>query len=248
MAREISLFTVILHYGDPRLTRRLARELESGGEAVHVLDNAAPVPYDTRDRAFWLRLPENRYWAGALELALEQAREQGATHLWFCNNDVRCLSDPPYGPRVKARMQRMAKRLGAVPGVYAPSVDRNPYHPQMIRRPGVAFSRVACVDGIAPVLSLECVAALGGLDAADNPYGYGVDVWLSLRAHRAGWPVIVDHGVVLRHEYHTTARSTPGFMDRAARAEDAYCASRLGADWREQLLALQHDCIDEAHL
>jgi GT2 family glycosyltransferase len=212
---------------------------------VHVLDNGAPLPYEGNGTL--RRLPDNLFWAGGFAAALDWAREDGATHLWFCNNDIRFISRPPHVARLIARMRRLAGKLGRMPGLYAPAVSRNPYHPQMVLRDQAAFSRVCCVDGIAPVVAMECVEALGGLDAADNPHGYGVDVWLSLRAHQAGWPVVVDHGLILRHEYHTTARSVPGFMSEAARREDRYLAARLGPDWRERLKTWQH-WQDEASL
>ena len=242
---NIRLFVVVLHYGDPALTRRVASELESQGTLVHVLDNAAPLNYEGNEMI--RRLPENLFWAGGFAAALNWAREDGATHLWFCNNDIGFVSKPPHAPRLIARLRRMSAKLGRKPGLYAPSVIRNPYHPQMVWRDNAAFSVVCCVDGIAPVVDLECVEALGGLDAADNPRGYGVDVWLSLRAHQAGWPVVVDHGILLRHDYHTTARSVPGFMSEAARSEDKYLAARLGPDWRERLKTLQ-GWQDEASL
>ena len=232
------MFVVVLHYGDPALTQGIVSELESRHAIVHVLDNAAPLPYE--GKGMLRRLPENVFWAGGFAVALDWAREDGATHLWFCNNDIRFVSEPPHVARLIARMRRLAGKLGRPPGVYAPAVSRNPYHPQMVRRENVAFSRVCCVDGIAPVVALECVEDVGGLDAADNPQGYGVDVWLSLRAHQAGWPVVVDHGMILRHEYHTTARSVPGFMPEAAWNEDRYLRSRLGPDWRESLKTWQH--------
>jgi len=230
------------------MTRRLARDMESGGHVARVLDNAAPEPYERDDPAFWMRLPENRFWAGAFAFALERAREAGARYLWFCNNDIRFVSEPPFAARVAARLKKMTVRLGREPGVYAPAVHRNPYHPQMIRRDGVAWSRVALVDGIAPIVNLDCVQTVGGLDERDNMRGYGVDVWLSLRAHRAGWPVVVDHEVVLRHDYHTTAKAVPGFMDAAALAENAYLSARIGPDWREHLMMLQRERHDEAVL
>ena len=239
------MFVVILHYGDPALTRRVVDALESQDAVVHVLDNAAPHPY--AGSGMIRRLPENVFWAGGLAVALDWAREEGATHLWFCNNDIRFVSKPPHVARLIARMRRLAAKLGRSPGIYAPTVSLNPYHPQMVWREHVAFSRVCYIDGIAPVMALECVEALGGLDAADNPQGYGVDVWLSLRAYQANWPVVVDHGMVLRHEYHTTARSVPGFMSEAARREDRYLAARLGSDWRQRLKAQQH-WQDEARL
>lgn len=232
--RPQSLLAVVLHYGDPMLTRvvheTLLRDAVDG--AVLVMDNAAPQPY-----AGALRLPENVFWGGALEYALELAREQGHTHLWFCNNDI-TLAVPPTTPLLAVaagRLARLETRLGKPVGIWAPAVTSNPYHPQMIRKEGVQYRLAACVDGIAPILNLDCVAAVGGLDVADNKRGYGLDLWLSLRAYAAGWPVVVDHGIVVRHRYHATARRVEGFLDQAARDEDKYMTDRMGPDWRNKL-------------
>jgi hypothetical protein len=87
-------------------------------------------------------------------------------------------------------------------------------------------------DGIAPLVSVEAVDTAGGLDATDNPYGYGVDLWLSLRLHRLGFPLVLDHQVTMKHTYHTTARSIEGFLEAAAASERDYLADRLGPDQR----------------
>ena len=235
------MLTVVLHYGDPALTRRVVSALARYGDSVHVLDNAAPAPYSETD---W-RLPHNVFWTGGLEAALHRARELDKAYLWFCNNDIHFLGTLPYIALVEARIGRLAKHWGKL-GLYTPCVRRNPYHAQMERRPGVAYSRVAYIDGIAPVLSLECVDAVGGLDAGDNPRGYGVDVWLSVRAHARGWPVVVDHGLEVRPAYHTTAARIPGFMDAAAADEHRYMSARMGSAWRDVLADLQRQRQDEA--
>lgn len=239
------LLAVVLHYGDPALTRAVEKALrqEAPEDAVLVLDNAAPQPYPGA-----LRLPANVFWGGALEMALELARRRGATYLWFCNNDIRFVSPPPYLLRAAGRLARLEQVLGQPVGVWAPAVTGNPYHPQMVQARGLQYRSVTYVDGIAPVLRLECVDAVGGLDIDANPQGYGLDVWLSLRAYQAGWPVIVDQQVIVRHRYHTTARAVDGFLERAAVAENAYMSARLGPDWRIHLQQLQTCRIDAAEL
>ncbi len=227
----------ILHFGRAEVTRKLHAQFLEADPAyardVFVLDNASPEPYPEA----WERLPENIYWGGALAHALDAFAGAGYTHLWFCNNDAVFVSDPPYIGRALPRIQWLEKR-GAV-GLYSPSATSNPYHKQMAHIPGGECRQALYIDGIAPVISLACVEAIGGVDLGDNRYGYGVDVWLSWRASRAGWGVWVDHGLVLRHKYHTAAKDADGFLPLAARAEDAYLAERIGPDWRNMLAAMQ---------
>ena len=231
------LAVCILHYGSPDTTSRLHRQLleaepERAGDIL-VLDNAAPLPYPDA----WIRLPHNRYWAGAFAWALDELESTGYTHVWFCNNDMVFVSPSPYMSRAEGRWSWLERR-GRV-GMLSPSVTTNPYHAQMKHVPGGECREAAYIDGIAPLVSLDCVRALGGLDCADNIFGYGVDVWLSCRAARAGWGVWVDHSLVVRHQYHTAAKQDHAFLSRAAVAEDAYLGKRLGPGWRETLKGLQ---------
>jgi hypothetical protein len=129
-------------------------------------------------------------------------------------------------------------------GVYSPAALANPYHPQMVADPAMQWRRAAYVDGIAPLFSLRCLEELGGVDIEGNPYGYGVDIVTSLAAHRAGWPVVVDHQVAVRHVYHSTARRVEGFMAVAARAEREYLTKRLGNNYAEELERLKTDYQD----
>ncbi len=233
-----TLAVVILHYGAPALTQRLLSQLRASdpelGQRVLVLDNHAPEPFPDA----WRRLDRNLYWGGALAYCLQACRELGCSHLWYLNNDIAFISRPPHLERAWQRLQRLDARLGPV-GVYSPSVLRNPYHAQMVQRPEGQFRLVPYIDGIAPLFRLECLDALGGLDLGANPYGYGVDVWTSLAAHRAGWPVVVDHQVALRHSYHSTARRVEGFLALAGAAQDAYLEERLGPGYAAELQRLQ---------
>lgn len=231
------LAVCILHYGKSALTAKLHTQFLEADPTrntdIFVLDNAALEPYE----GAWKRLDENLYWGGAFEWAAEAFSSAGYTHLWFCNNDITFVSPPPYFRRAEARIRWLEKQ-GRV-GIYSPGATSNPYHSQMVARPGEECVKAMYVDGIAPVVSLECFNALGGLDLDGNIYGYGVDVWLSYRAMKAGWGVWVDHTLVLRHKYHATAKDMPGFLSKAGALEDRYMVERFGPEWRETLAAMQ---------
>ncbi len=240
---KLRLLVIILHYGRVALTRRLHEQLlhsdPAWRERILVLDNHAPEPYPGAQA----RTPENLYWAGGLELAVSLARERGASHLWFLNNDFVFVTDPPHIGRAWGRLQRIEKIAGRV-GVYSPSATTNPYHPQMIRDPERQYRLAKYVDGIAPLFSLDCLDAIGGVDCADNRYGYGVESVLSLRASEAGWNVGVDCQCAVRHRYHSTAKEVDGFLALAAAAERSYLTRRLGPDYKARLRALGRECED----
>lgn len=225
------LLTVILHYGSARTTARLHDQLlrQAGMQEIRVLDNAAPEKYPEA----WHRLPENIFWAGALEWMLGQTAAEGFSHLWFLNNDIIFLRESAIAPFAWHRLDRIEDRTGRV-AIYSPSVTSNPYHAQMVRKPDGDFRTVTYVDGIAPLISLDYWRE-AGLDRQDNPKGYGVDVWFSLRAPALGWNLVVDHALVMRHRYHETARSIPGFMAQAGQEEHDFLKKRLGDDYRHTL-------------
>lgn len=245
MMRQASRYKIaacILHYGDPGLTARLYRQL-AGETDVYVLDNAAPEAFSNA----WKRLPENLYWAGALGWALREFAANNYTHLWFFNNDAYFLSNGPHIGITYARLVRMEKTLGKI-GIYAPAVSANPYHPQMLQNEQSQCRLVNILDGIAPLINLECALEIGGLDADDNPYGYGADIWLSMRVHRAGWNLVVDNQVLLRHNYHATARKVDGFMDKAAYFEQVYLQKRLGQNYKQIIQEQQLQCREISSL
>lgn len=236
----MNLYTVILHYGPAARTKQLHWQLMESDPArrdrILVFDNASPEPYENA----WLRGEENLYWAGALERVMGILASKGASHVWFLNNDATFVSKPPLIERASLRLVRAERLVGPV-GVYSPAVTANPYHPQMVERPGGQFRQVRYVDGIAPLVSVEFWKRAGGVDFGGNPYGYGVDVLFSSRAQEAGFACVVDHQVVIRHKYHSTAREVNGFMARAAEAEAGYLAERFGSDYREHVKLMAGD-------
>jgi len=236
----MNVYTVILHYGPASRTKRLHEQLlksdPAQGERILVFDNASPAPYE----GAWLRAEENLYWAGALERVMGILAGQGASHVWFLNNDVFFVSKAPLIERACQRLVR-AERLAGPVGVYSPAVTINPYHRQMVERPGGQYRQVRYVDGIAPLVSVEFWRRAGGVDFAGNQYGYGVDVWFSSRARELGFACVVDHQLVIRHRYHSTAKEVDGFLVRAATAERSYLSERFGPDYREVLKQMSGD-------
>ncbi len=225
------LATVILHYGEPKLTQKVCSQLADKSD-VFVFDNHAPQAFP----GAWKRADENLYWAGALAFCLAEMQKQGFSHLWFLNNDISFVEPRSLFSRLKTRYAWIERQVGKI-GLYSPSVTHNPYHLQMCCLPQAQFSQVAYIDGIAPLIDLRCWQEIG-LDFANNKYGYGVDVWFSHQAARAGWRVIVDHRLVIRHLYHSTAKSVDGFLTRAALAEQEYLGERFGADYAEKIRLL----------
>ena len=236
----MNVYAVILHYGSVERTRRLHEQLLKSDpacrEKILVFDNASPSSYEPA----WRRAAENLYWAGAFEHVMGVLADQGATHVWFLNNDVTFVCKAPIIERACLRLARAERLVGSV-GVYSPAVTANPYHPQMVELAGGQFRQVCYVDGIAPLVSIEYWKQVGGIDYKGNPYGYGVDVWFSSRAEELGFACVVDHQVVIRHSYHSTAREVEGFLTRAAEAERAYLTARLGAGFKQALARLAED-------
>ncbi|MBU1248138.1 MAG: hypothetical protein KKB70_05535 [Proteobacteria bacterium] len=236
---------VILHYGSPSRTTRLHKQLllsdPDWAPNILVLDNQAPAAYPKAET--WFRSTENLFWAGAFSLCVDFFLQHDVSHLWFFNNDLFFTSKQPFLKTALARLQRMEQTLGPV-GLYSPAVLTSPYHPQMVARKGVQTSAISIADGISPLVALEAVQQVGGIDAADNCYGYGVDLWLSLRLHRQGGPLLVDHQVTVKHIYHSTARSVEGLLDTAARHERDYLLRRLGEGYQDIIDAAKRETKD----
>lgn len=233
----MSICVVILHYGNPALSLELARTLRMADAArsahIRIFDNAAPSPCPDA----FARAEQNLFWGGALCRCLELAEQEGFSHLWFLNNDIRFLS-PPSLTALEARIARLDKAFARPVGLWSPAVAVNPYHPHMCPSGELhALRRVRLLDCVAPLLRLEAVQDAGGLDSHDNPKGYGTDMWLSWRVSEKGWPVLVDQDIVIRHRPHTSAKGIAGFLEEAAVDEADFCARRFGPHWRTLLKA-----------
>ncbi len=229
----MKVFTVILHYGDIALTKKVANSFIAENIEYHVLDNCAEQEYPNS----WKRLEKNIYWGGALKYCLEQAKLAGADYLWFLNNDIEFIEPKNPLKKLFARINYLNKN-GKL-GIYTPAVLKNPYHKQVVYKRNTEFTKVKYIDGIAPLINIDCAYKVKNLDIDSNIYGYGIESYLSLEIGNLGYDVIVDHGVVLKHEYHSTAKTVDGFLSKAAEAEHKYLSQRLGDDYREKLKKMQ---------
>lgn len=239
------LATVILHYGNPNLTKRVHKFLLGQPTArniqypIFVFDNGAPEPYPEA----WERNELNLYWAGALAYCISKIKEMGFTHLWFLNNDIMFIDAGMPMAKACACIQQLEKRIEMPIGIWSPSMVYNTYHPQMCHKKDYCYSQVRLVDGVAPLYNLSCLETIGGVDANDNPYGYGVDLWISLRAANAGWLLIVDHRITIRHIQQATARRIDGFIELAAATEDSFFQKRIGENWKNTIEELKQQNI-----
>lgn len=234
----LKIATVILHYGEPKITKALHHQLLKDDPQIvqnlFVLDNNAPKPYHKS----WKRLPKNLYWTGALEFCLDFFLNKHYDYLWFLNNDLIFTSKGPILTKVQTRIAYLEKKLGKV-GIYSPSFSFNPYHPQMSRQKEKGFIKVSYIDGIAPAVNLKCYKNINGLDCDNNLYGYGVDIWLSLRTYLQGWPVVVDQEIEAKHFYHATAKTIGNFLNKAKLQKNTYLRKRLGPNFTTILKKLQ---------
>lgn len=241
--------TIILHYGDPKLTEKVYRTLcettfcnNIVQPSIFVFDNASHIPYSNS----WKRSSSNLYWAGALSYCFLLLKEMGFTHLWFLNNDITFIGNGEYLGKAYACIKRIEKVTGKLIGIWSPSMIYNSYHPQMCCRDNFSYSQVRLVDGVAALYNLTCLESIGGVDAADNLYGYGVDLWISIRANRKGWLLVVDHSMSIRHTQQATAKKIKDFIEIAACSEEAFLKKRLGTEWEKEIENMKQQYISVA--
>lgn len=234
--------TIILHYGNPKLTEKVYRALcektsqsDIVESSIFVFDNASQVPYPNA----WKRSSSNLYWAGALSYCFLLVKEMGFTHLWFLNNDITFIGNGSYLAKAYASIQRIERVTGKLVGIWSPSLMYNSYHPQMCNRKDFSYSQVKLIDGVAALYNLTCLDSIGGIDALDNLYGYGVDLWISIRSDRKGWLLVVDHSMVIRHIQHGSAKNIKGFIETAAFSEEVFFRKRLGIEWKQQIESMK---------
>ncbi len=237
MITTTNIAVVILHYGSIDLTRHVHDQLLSSDpdmvDNIFVLDNNAPNSYPDS----WVRLSENYFWGGALDLTTKTMYDKGFKYLWFLNNDIEFLTEIPIIARAIQRFVKIEKVLGSI-GIYSPSLTRSIFHPQMVCDKNFQYRKVQYIDGIAPIINLDCWFSLGNLGIDDNPIGYGVDNFFSLKASSRGWNVIVDHQIVIKHHDHSTAKSINGFLESGMTMAGQYLRQRLGPGSRKKLQSL----------
>jgi alpha-1,3-rhamnosyl/mannosyltransferase len=235
------IWTIVVHFGDPEHTRRAIAAVATSTQpsAVVLVDHSGNCPDDLG--ATVLRPGRNAGFAAGANLGARHALNEGATSLWFLNNDA----EPQ--PDTLERLVRTAEEgsqpvmVGSLevdpsdPDPQGPWANRAPILPAPLRGGVRAVNgRLGAVDflsGFSLLVSGEAFERAGPWD--ESFFHYFEDVEYSVRAARMGVELILDCAAPTSHRRATA-------LVRGSRAEAYYffrnrllLASRL---WRRHPL------------
>ena len=204
----MSLLITVPVYGQHDYSHAVVGDLEREGAQYLIIDNRGDYPRLGNERV--ITPPSNLGWAGGSELGFRVAFSEGHTHAMTLNNDTRLSKG-----FVAALLDQ---RLPADAGIVGPAIDHGfpcaeteqkldaaQYDPRPFYRP------VPTVEGTALMLSRDCWLAIGGLDLHTfEPYGWGIDLDLAIRAREAGFGVYITEMAYINHFGHKTFSATFG--------------------------------------
>jgi N-acetylglucosaminyl-diphospho-decaprenol L-rhamnosyltransferase len=209
---ETAVWAVVVHFGDPVLTRRSLERLAASTlpVSVVVVDNdgglAAPTGVDL------IRTGANRGFAGGANVGARYALARGASHVWFLNNDA--TPDPETLERLLETAEGcqptcLVGSLEVDPRDADPQnrwTNRAPMLPPVLRgRVRAVRGRLTAVDflsGFSMLISRPAFEQVGFFD--ESFFHYFEDVDFCLRAVLAGADVVLDCGAATRHRRATT--------------------------------------------
>lgn len=207
MQGPLPFLVVVLHYGDPELTRGLLEQLLEGGTPpgdLLVVDNdpapgGGPALLRDLPGVGYFSPGENLGFGGGMNRGLERALDRGYAAAALLNNDLRI--DP-------ASLQEMARVLGAEPDVgvvgallHARSLEDPPtqtgnyLHPwtallgHLPVPPEETIQDCDWVSGAALMLRLDPFRELGGFH--EEFFLYCEELELSARWRRHGWRTVL---------------------------------------------------------
>ncbi|MFN8641669.1 MAG: glycosyltransferase family 2 protein [Candidatus Binatia bacterium] len=238
-----ALTAIVLHWGDPALTRRcLARLLAAAPADVEVLvvDGVSAVDWSAEagGRVRVLRAPGNEGYAGGNNRGLRAALAAGAEYALLLNNDALIAPDALDHLRACAagdpRIALVGCRLVAPddPARDVGSHGRITYGPFLVAIDAgqATAGDVEWVSGCGVLVRLAALADVGLLD--ESFFLYCEDVDWCLRARRRGYRVVYEPRAVVVHG----PAASP-----AARSRRAYFLARNGllfarkhGTWRER--------------
>lgn len=208
-----SVTAIVLHWGEPEVTRRCLRSLLAGasdGLSVLVVDSAAADDWttlDSRGRIEVLRPDRNEGYAGGNNLALRTARQRGAPYALLLNNDAELAPDALrhllHCAEQDARIAFVGSRLTAPddPGHDAGSYGRITYGPFLVAIEGGPPTDtprdVDWVSGCGMLVRLAVLADIGLMD--QDFFLYCEDVDWCVRARRLGYRVLYEPRAVVSH-------------------------------------------------
>jgi len=241
-----SLTAIVLHWGEPQLTRRcLAHLLADAPDdlTVLVVDSVAGIDWaacDAHGRIRVLRGPRNEGYAGGNNRALRAALEDGGELALLLNNDAvisatavatlrACMMSDP-------RIALVGSRLVALeePRRDTGSHGRVTYGPFLVSidaDDAATAHDVEWVSGCGVLVRLAALREIGLLDEAFFLYCEDVD-WC-VRARRRGYRVVYEPRAVVAH----TPEASPAALSRRAYflARNGLLFARKHGNWLQRV-------------
>jgi GT2 family glycosyltransferase len=180
-----------------------------------------------------IRPNTNLGWLGGTNAGIAAAREAGAyTHLLLVNNDVRLTGDLVQG-LLSARADLAAPTYD---GFWNHQHTRAPSGVVNYRGVGLRW-RAPFVDGTCLLVTTALLDLIGCLDPVFEPYGWGAELDLGIKANQAGRRVVITDAAFVEHVGEATAAGVhgAGYGLRARAHMYAVLNSRYGVHWDRQL-------------
>lgn len=200
------IITAVLVHNTPDLAQHLITELE--GKVV-VVDNGSNM---TPFHKFWLSFPENKYFSGGWNQAMEELCPL-CDFVWMLNSDI-IGTDKGMSDRLGDTIKNIADpMLGAITPAF------NSPHPIFHKMPvaqNIDARRVRWIDWCCPVVSTKAWQDVGPFD--EDFKGYGADLDWCKRARDKGYHMYVDDSNSIHHLGSITAFQTGniGVMNNVA--------------------------------
>lgn len=206
-----SVWAVVVHYGDPRVTTRLLEHLESSTVpmSIVVVDNSGH--FDSPARVQQVRTTSNLGFAGGANVGARLALANGADLVWFINNDA----EP--GPDALERLMETVQCCTPACVVGSLEIDPEDSDPQsqwayrvpalpsrlrgLVRAVRGRLSAVDFVSGFSMIVSRPAFDLVGFFD--ESFFHFFEDVDYCLRAVLRGVDVVLDCGAPINHRRST---------------------------------------------
>ncbi len=209
--RQDTVWAVVVHFGDAKVTSRLLDCLESSTVPMSIVlvDNSGDFSFPAG--VHQVRPRSNLGFAGGANLGARLALASGADLVWFVNNDA----EP--GPDALERLletKRVCAPACVVGSLEIDPEDRDPQSRWAYRFPGLPrrlrglvravrgrLSTVDFVSGFSMIVSRPAFEQIGFFD--ESFFHYCEDVDYCLRAALIGADVVLDCGAPIRHRRST---------------------------------------------
>jgi GT2 family glycosyltransferase len=201
---------------------------------ILVVDNKGDYSALADERV--IRPVDNIGWAAASNLGFRMAFSEGYSHAMTLNNDTRLSDDFMAGI--------LDPRLPEDGGVIAPVYDDFTVHRQQLSdyrgpaafyRPNQRYRSTLAVDGTALCITKAAWLAVGDLDSRSfGRYGWGADIDLCYRIHRAGYGVYITEVSYLNHLRKVTAGAASSYEELSLRDAVRGFERLYGPQWMNE--------------